>query len=234
MKKILFLSALFLFVVNLINPRLVLADTATCLSYGGKCGTTFPEGGSEMWEFYMQGSEPLRCDSQGGTSFPLCFVLKENGGSNATCEGKCFSGTRCPESYRRIVGGSCISAPQNPKVCCETDPDYSPPSEGGRLVEDITCEGTDDINTAIGCIPVSNTKDFIAFVLGWAIGIGGGIAFLLIVFAGFMMMTSTGKPERLQAGKELLVSAIAGLIMIIFSVFILRIIGVDILGIIRD
>jgi hypothetical protein len=92
------------------------------------------------------------------------------------------------------------------------------------------CDGETGIKTAIGCIPFSNTNDFLAFILRWAIGIGGGIAFLLIVVAGFQIITSTGNPERLQAGRELLTSAIAGLIMLIFSVFILRIIGVDILG----
>jgi hypothetical protein len=42
-------------------------------------------------------------------------------------------------------------------------------------------------------------------------------------------MSSSGDPERLKGGQELLTSAIAGLIMLIFSVFILRVIGVDIL-----
>ena len=86
-----------------------------------------------------------------------------------------------------------------------------------------------ELNTAIGCIPIGNTNEFIGFVLRWAIGIGGGIAFLLIIIAGFQTMTSQGNPERLQAGRELLTSALAGLILLIFSVFILRIIGVDIL-----
>ena len=86
------------------------------------------------------------------------------------------------------------------------------------------------INTAIGCIPINNTDEFIGFVLRWAIGVGGGIAFLLIVFAGFQIMTSSGNPDRLKAGQELMTSAIAGLILLIFSVFILRIIGIDILG----
>lgn len=94
----------------------------------------------------------------------------------------------------------------------------------------ITCEGETGINTAIGCIPISNTNQFIGFILRWAMGIGGGIALLLIVVAGFQIMTSAGNPERVQAGKELLTSAIAGLIMLIFGVFILRVIGVDILG----
>jgi len=89
--------------------------------------------------------------------------------------------------------------------------------------------GDEGINTAIGCIPIKNSSEFLSFVLRWSIGIGGGIAFLLIVYAGFLIMTSSGNPDRLKAGQELLISAIMGLILLIFSVFILRVIGVDIL-----
>ena len=93
----------------------------------------------------------------------------------------------------------------------------------------VLCSDKKSVNTAIGCIPIGDTNVFIGFILRWAIGVGGGIAFLLIIVAGFQIMTSTGNPERVQAGKELMTSAVAGLIMLIFSVFILRIIGVDIL-----
>lgn len=86
------------------------------------------------------------------------------------------------------------------------------------------------IDTAIGCIPVSDTNSFMGWILGWAVGVGGGIAFLLIVYASIMIMTSQGMPDRLKAGQELLTSAISGLIMLIFSVFILKFIGIDILG----
>lgn len=85
------------------------------------------------------------------------------------------------------------------------------------------------IDTAIGCVPVEDTNQFMGWVLGWAVGVGGGIAFLLIVYASFMIMTSSGDPTRLKAGQELLTSALSGLIMLIFSVFILKFIGVDIL-----
>lgn len=86
------------------------------------------------------------------------------------------------------------------------------------------------IDTAIGCIPIENSNALIGFILKWAIGVGGGVAFLLIVLAGFQITTSAGNPDKLKAGQELMTSAIAGLILLIFSVFILRIIGVDILG----
>lgn len=92
-----------------------------------------------------------------------------------------------------------------------------------------TC-GDKFIDTAIGCIPISDTNTFIAWVLDWAIGVGGGIAFFLIVYASFMVMTSRGDPDRLKSGHELLTSAISGLIMLIFSVLILDFIGFDILG----
>lgn len=104
--------------------------------------------------------------------------------------------------------------------------------------DSVTCTptgGTVDsgISTAIGCIPIlgpTGQTDFLSFILKWAVGIGGGIAFLLILYAGFMIMTSAGNPDRLKAGQELLTSAISGLILLVFSIFILKFIGVDILG----
>jgi len=87
------------------------------------------------------------------------------------------------------------------------------------------------INTAIGCIPINNFEDFVGFFTKWGVGIGGGIAFFLLLYGAFQVMTSAGDPKRLQAGQELLSATISGLIFIIFSVFILRFIGVDILGI---
>ncbi|KKQ92198.1 MAG: hypothetical protein UT58_C0003G0022 [Microgenomates group bacterium GW2011_GWC1_39_7b] len=97
--------------------------------------------------------------------------------------------------------------------------------------DDLMCDGGNGINTAIGCLNVlSSQEQFLGSLLKWAVGVGGGIAFLLIVYAGFMVMTSAGDPERLKAGQELLTSAISGLILLIFSIFILKFIGVDILG----
>jgi len=84
--------------------------------------------------------------------------------------------------------------------------------------------------TAIGCIP-TDPQAFLTKFLNLGIGLAGGIAFLLILFGGLSIMTSSGNPEKLAAGKELVGSAIAGLLLIIFSLFLLQLIGYNILGI---
>jgi len=84
--------------------------------------------------------------------------------------------------------------------------------------------------TALGCIPTDATE-IVKWAFPYLLGFGGLAAFLLIVFAGIQIMTSSGNPEKLKAGKELITSAITGLIFIILSLFLLRVIGVDILHI---
>lgn len=86
------------------------------------------------------------------------------------------------------------------------------------------------ISTAIGCIPFSDTATMTTFFLRWAVGIAGGIALFMVGLASFRITTSQGDPRRLQGGQELLMSAIGGLLMIVLSVFLLRFIGVNLLG----
>lgn len=79
--------------------------------------------------------------------------------------------------------------------------------------------------TAFGCVESGRPTNFIIWLLRWGVGVGGGIALLLIIAGGFRIITSGGDPERVKAGREMVVSAVAGLLLIIFSVFILQIIG---------
>lgn len=86
------------------------------------------------------------------------------------------------------------------------------------------------VESAIGCLAAGDPKLFISQLLGWGVGIGGGIAFLMIIFAGFQMATASGDPKRVKAAQELLTSALAGLILIVLSLVLLNFIGVKILG----
>lgn len=92
------------------------------------------------------------------------------------------------------------------------------------------CAGQQGVWTALGCIQTSPGGLF-SSVLPVFIGFAGGLAFLLILFGGFQILVSAGNPEQLNEGRELVSSAVAGLLLIIFSVFLLKLIGYDILRI---
>jgi len=93
--------------------------------------------------------------------------------------------------------------------------------------------GQDMVETALGCISTkadAGSGSFFTSVIKIVVGIGGGLALLLMLFGVFIVTTSAGIPDKLKEGKEIITSAISGLIFIILSVFLLRLIGVDILG----
>jgi len=95
----------------------------------------------------------------------------------------------------------------------------------------VNCTPEEGIDTAIGCVPYP-PAEMAAFFLKWALGIGGGIAFLNVLRGGYLVATSTGDPAKLAEGKDLILSAIGGLMLIVFTVFLLRFLGQSVLGII--
>jgi len=88
-------------------------------------------------------------------------------------------------------------------------------------------------DTAFGKIDVTNGSGFVKTLFQILLSLSGGIALLIIIFAGFSMALSQGNPEKIKGAQETLTSAIVGLLFIILSVAILQIIGVDILGIFK-
>ncbi|MCH7951605.1 hypothetical protein IH980_02645 [Patescibacteria group bacterium] len=91
------------------------------------------------------------------------------------------------------------------------------------------CADNPAIETALGCIP-THPLYFVGSIRDLLIGVGGGIALLLMIIGAFFVLTSQGQPERVQRGKEIFVGALVGLLIMIFAVFLLQLIGVDILG----
>jgi hypothetical protein len=92
------------------------------------------------------------------------------------------------------------------------------------------CTG-DEISSAIGCIPLATTTAFASFWLRWSLGVGGGVSLLLVIYAGFLYMSSKGDPEKIQEAKGFITAALGGITVLIFSVFILELLGVRILQI---
>ena len=94
----------------------------------------------------------------------------------------------------------------------------------------VSCSSS-GVWTSIGCVK-NNLNSFIGeTVFDFGIGLAGGFSLLCIIYAAFMMQSSQGNPEKLKKAQEMITSCIMGLMLIIFSVFILRLIGVNILKI---
>ena len=94
----------------------------------------------------------------------------------------------------------------------------------------VSCSSS-GVWTSIGCVK-NNLNSFIGeTVFGFGVGLAGGFSLLCIIYAAFMMQSSQGNPEKLKKAQEMITSCIMGLMLIIFSVFILKLIGVNILKI---
>lgn len=92
------------------------------------------------------------------------------------------------------------------------------------------CTG-EEIETAIGkiCTSADGADSFFSSILKVAVGLGGGLALVLMLYGVFIVTTSAGIPDKLKEGSEIITSAIAGLIFILLSVFLLNLIGINIL-----
>lgn len=103
---------------------------------------------------------------------------------------------------------------------------YITSSEAGRCSDCILNKG--GFWTGLGCIG-TDPASFSQSMIGYGLSIGGTFSLLCIFYAAFVLQTSRGNPEKIKKAKENLRACITGLLLIIFSILIVRVIGVDIL-----
>lgn len=184
---------------------------AVCYSVESKCGSTTQLGDRMLWlcgTCCPSGSARENCPSSINTQYTCC-----TGSGTQVAADKNY----CSE-YKAIIS-----------------PSPSPGSGSGPGYTTPTCDPSGDkvgsgIPTAIGCIPSSLSKLMVIFFQLF-FGIAGGLTFLLIIAGGMKILLSGGNPERIAEGQEIITAAIVGLLVIIFSVFLMKLIGFDILGI---
>ena len=95
----------------------------------------------------------------------------------------------------------------------------------------LSCVNSGGYYSGLGCTPLTLPALISQYVLGIGIGLAGGISLLCIMYSAFRMQTSQGNAEAIKKAQETLTSCITGLILIIFSVLILKLIAQDILRI---
>ncbi|MBU3979361.1 hypothetical protein KKE68_06735 [Patescibacteria group bacterium] len=127
-----------------------------------------------------------------------------------------------------------------PLAYASTTPLPSPPGPPCAQWQDVNGDGVGDPSSGI-CEMIAtslpsgnistNPAQFIVKILAIILSFAGGIALLLIISAGYKIITSNGKAEGIQQGRDQLISAIIGLLFIIFSFVIFQLITSDILKI---
>ncbi len=191
--------------INSINTNKQCQDTNECIGY----------------------NDPLiisRCGTPQLSTQSICQPLPKGqlckDTQNASCKASCNS------QIEEVVSGNVTDCSGATPVCCA-------PKSSTTTTTTVICKinGKDGLDTAVGCVPITEINSFAAKVFGFATGIAGGIAIFLIIIGGFQMITSQADPYKLKEGREILNSAILGLLFVIFAVFLLRVIGVDILGV---
>lgn len=73
----------------------------------------------------------------------------------------------------------------------------------------------------------ANLGEYISKILDWIVPIVGSIAVLMLIYAGYIYMTSQGNPEALGRAKDIIMGVVVG----IFLLFLMEIILVNTVGI---
>lgn len=122
------------------------------------------------------------------------------------CTNKCPS--TCPNDCH-------ADSQTNACVCNDTKPtDPTDPSTGGSVT----------IGPPFGASGPQSIGDLIKNITDWVLGLSGAIAVLFIIIAGFRYITAHGDSKQTEAAKTALRNAIIGLVIVILSFFIVRII----------
>jgi len=243
MKKIIFYLLSITFLIFFTNNKIQAAgQSCNCVPGIGQpglpaCVDTSPPGCSmgetcqcdaeiDAFSEEIIGCKPGICVLKPAPSpIPILPATKCNKACNNNCTSTCVG---IPDEYsckvQKVSGGI--------ELCCCYPPRKFPGEISGT--QPAPCkqgEPGEGIQTALGCIPTKDPAQFVGWLLGAAIKIAGGIAFLLIILGAIKILTSAGNPENVKAGQELITSALMGLLFIIFSLFLLELIGVKILNI---
>lgn len=114
-------------------------------------------------------------------------------------------------------------------LCCYTDATATQPGAAGTgtgTAAGGTGTPSSGSGAAVSLADVSPVGDLtgaagiatlVGRILKAVLGTVGAIALLIFVYGGFLMLASSGKPENINKGKEALVWAIIGLIVILTS-----------------
>lgn len=136
---------------------------------------------------------------------------------------------KCVEGKPIKSGNVCTCLKEMPNSFEQMCLNIKNPNEKAKC---ISCVGSANCYwSGIGSIYTDLPSFINKNLFGIFLSFAGVLTLLCIIYSAFILQTSSGNPERIKKARQNLTSCITGLLVIIFSIFILRVIGGDIIKI---
>jgi hypothetical protein len=168
---------------------------------------------------FTAGDNPKGCEG-GFTYYQIICEVRDSGRTGGTCSKPKESRDPKGEEYRAFLSAL--------NELNDAQPGIAFPCGDGTVKGSPTECG--EIKTGIGPIKIT-PQGFIETLFRFVLMIASFGGIIIIIYAGYVFMTSRGDKEKIAGARETLTAAIVGLLFIVLSIVILEIIGVDILQI---
>jgi len=150
-------------------------------------------------------------------SLSLVFVLF--GASNlASAETKYYC--NCDKGNRYFNLDSCNDCTDK---CAETDEGVESCGGMGHTEQSI------ELENPLGS-EVSNPNILIGRIIDAILGLVGSLALVMLVYGGLTWMTSSGNPEKVKKGRDILIWSTIGLVIVFASYGLVRVLIMNIQG----
>lgn len=149
------------------------------------------------------------CVGGGTCGTDRCFCNPETN----KCKFKKDSGSPCLENYE-CHSNICTAVPGGEGKTCKIG-GLTPPGEGeAPPLSEEEVFPTYKLKSPIGEV---TGPELIGRIIKTVLGIVGALALAMFVYGGFTWLTSGGSPDKIQKGKDILMWAVIGLIIIFTS-----------------
>jgi hypothetical protein len=177
-----------------------------------QCSETFGEG---FLCVPVSGTSRRICSAPGEIDNP---IETSSSSSGSAFDSDQFGVRNCPHAVPVSPGSDTYVA--NPLVNAE---------QAREFTQCKTCIENFGTWTALGCISTTAQGVFNTLIR-IALGIMGGVALLRLIYLGYLY--NFGSEDKIKPATQDILATLGGLLVVIFSVLILRIIGVNVLDIV--
>lgn len=137
-----------------------------------------------------------------------------------------FSVARAADSCSGLSGSDC-SSNNHPTCCwdgsvCQTGPRTTDPAPAGTCASSGDTLTGDLTNPLSGSTDVVKTTELVSRIIKWIFAIVGALALLMFIIGGTYWLVSFGNETRITKGRQILIWASVGLLLIFSSYAIIN------------